>query len=258
VIRGQLLEHGSKFDDDNEAKKNRFLDSRKVNALLYDEEQEAIRNDFLKAVKSKETTDIHDDVEEEEEEDVIIVKKITKKEVEEEERLLKEALNEMQKLNSKQNEILSSNNVNTDELKKDEFLSNYLIKRRWLDPMDSHSADDENNEELAYSDDEAELERVDNFESKYNFRFEELQGEEEKEKGGERKASSSTSSKYIVMGHARAVEGSVRRSDESRKKQRESRKENKERERRQKEEELKRLKNLKRQEVKCMMMIVHL
>lgn len=52
------------------------------------------------------------------------------------------------------------------------------------------------------------------------------------------------------MGHARSVEGSLRRVDEKRKDQRESRKAGKEKEKRQKEAELKRLKSLKNQEVR--------
>lgn len=52
-----------------------------------------------------------------------------------------------------------------------------------------------------------------------------------------------------MTGHARNVEGSVRRIDEKRKNQREGRKESKEKEKRQKEAELKRLKSLKSQEV---------
>ena len=231
VIRGQLLEHGSNFDESEEAKKSRFLDSRKINSLVYDEEQEAIRNDFLKSVKTDSVTSDEDD-------DILIIRQKSKKEIEEDEKLLKEALSEMQNLSSKQHEQITSQD-NIEEIKKDEFLSNYMMKRRWLDPIQLNQEEDNDNNEIAYSDDEAELERVDNFESKYNFRFEELQ-EEDKD----------NSSKYTVMGHARSVEGSVRRTDESRKKQRESRKEHKERERRQKQEELKRLKNLKRQEVR--------
>lgn len=52
-----------------------------------------------------------------------------------------------------------------------------------------------------------------------------------------------------VTGHARSVEGSLRRVDEKRKTQRESRKVNKDKEKRVKEAELKRLKSLKNQEV---------
>lgn len=54
-----------------------------------------------------------------------------------------------------------------------------------------------------------------------------------------------------MTGHARNVEGSVRRIDEKRKNQREGRKESKEKEKRQKEAELKRLKSLKSQEVRA-------
>ena len=55
-----------------------------------------------------------------------------------------------------------------------------------------------------------------------------------------------------VTGHARNIQGSMRRADEKRKTQRESRKERKEKERRKQEAELRRLKNLKRQEVRSL------
>jgi hypothetical protein len=55
---------------------------------------------------------------------------------------------------------------------------------------------------------------------------------------------------YQVAGHARQVQGSLRRMDESRKQQREVRAERKARERRQREEELKRLRNIKKREVR--------
>ena len=100
--------------------------------------------------------------------------------------------------------------------------------------------DEEEEEEVDYEEDEEELDVADLFESKYNFRFEELQDNNKEQN-------------MQVIGHSRNVEGSLRRVDERRKLQREQRLERKEKERRQKEAELRRLKNLKREEVRTLL-----
>ena len=81
------------------------------------------------------------------------------------------------------------------------------------------------------SEDEAFLERVDEFETKYNFRFE--------EEGG-----------HAIASHARKVDDSVRVKESKRKRERESKKERKDEEKKHKLIELQRLKNLKREEIK--------
>ena len=106
----------------------------------------------------------------------------------------------------------------------EDFLTEYITNKKWLDKTiytSGHNSDPDSD------DDEAELDKMDRFESKYNFRFEELQDEEEA--GGDTNNSSnnnssgsksgrdgnavtsSSSSLYQVQGHARNVQGSVRR-----------------------------------------------
>ncbi|CAG8741101.1 16028_t:CDS:2, partial [Dentiscutata heterogama] len=107
----------------------------------------------------------------------------------------------------------------------------YILNRGWIDKnanriptyedliLEHH---DEENDEFE--------EAVDNFESKYNFRFE--------EEGGTK-----------VATYSRNVIDSVRRSDNKRKIQRQVRSERKNEEKKRKMEELKRLKNLKKKEI---------
>jgi protein KRI1 len=80
--------------------------------------------------------------------------------------------------------------------------------------------------------DAAEMERMEAFESKYNFRFE--------QEGG-----------TALVTYGRAVAGSARRPDDRRKAEREAQKRRKAEERLRKEEELRRLKNLKREEIRA-------
>ena len=128
----------------------------------------------------------------------------------------------------------------TQKQETDAFLVEYLSKQKWKDlSMNFKVTDGE--EDDPDVDDEEELDAVDRFESKYNFRFEEINDETE--------GSQFSRDAYKIVGHSRQIEGSLRRVDDSRKVQREQRKERKDKERRKKEAELKRLKNLKRQEV---------
>ncbi len=85
--------------------------------------------------------------------------------------------------------------------------------------------DDEEEEDEAEFDD-----RVDAFEAKYNFRFEEPDG-------------------IQVASHARGVSDSLRRPDDRRKRAREAKKLRKDKEKLVKAEEIKHLKNLKKKEV---------
>lgn len=74
--------------------------------------------------------------------------------------------------------------------------------------------------------------KVDEFEHKYNFRFEEPGGTE-------------------VVSHARTIEGSMRRPDERRKAAREARRKRKQHEKLVKTEEIKHLKNVKKREIEA-------
>jgi protein KRI1 len=225
IAREQLLEDVDAMDGRTKTNPKR--------SLAYDKEQEDIRKSFMKSVKS---SGIESDENSDSDEDILVVKARSYEDEtsKEEEEKLQQAIKEMSQLKPDKNE-------------DDEFLTSFMSNKKWISkPLQTRirmrQEDDDEARRLAAEDeildleeDEQELEEVDKFESKYNFRFEELEN--------------SGANAHQVVGHSRSIEGSLRREDDSRKKQRETRKERKEKEKRQKEAEIRRLKNLKRQEV---------
>lgn len=218
VLREQLLEQGSGGDLDADGGNTVSSRSRGKNTLAYDDEQMQLRASFLKSTEESPSQDG----------DVLRIKQKTKSEREQEEREVQLALEEMKRLGRS----------NKKTAQEDSFLYDYLSKQRWKDKTVKVPDDDE----ALLDEDAEELEKVDTFESKYNFRFEEA--EAEKNDG----FAVFTHANQII-GHSRNVAETFRRPDDKRKLQRETKKEKKEKEKRQKEAELKRLKNLKRKEV---------
>ncbi|KAF4724172.1 KRRI-Interacting protein 1, partial [Perkinsus olseni] len=106
----------------------------------------------------------------------------------------------------------------------DAFLRDYIMNKGWLEkesmqPNERDSDDSDN-----------ELDREDDFEREYNFRFEEDKG-------------------ASLVGHSRTVTDSVRVKDDKRKRKRQEKEARKADEKAKRAEELKRLKNMKRQEI---------
>lgn len=113
----------------------------------------------------------------------------------------------------------------------DKFLRDYILKQGWKDESAPKQGKAPSYKEIVASESsEDELEKAEEFERKYNFRFE--------EEGGDQ-----------IMSYPRDISTSVRKQDDRRKTERERKEERKEQERKQKEEEIKRLKNLKREEI---------
>ncbi|XP_054858874.1 protein KRI1 homolog [Eublepharis macularius] len=112
---------------------------------------------------------------------------------------------------------------------KERFLRDYLLNERFKE-----SGEGEDKRQLTVSDssDEGELflKKQEDFERKYNFRFEEPQA-------------------HLLKSHPRVITTSVRQKDERRKEKRLEISERKRKAREHKQEELKQLKNLKRQEI---------
>ena len=110
------------------------------------------------------------------------------------------------------------------------FLMEYVLTRGWMDPESEkiptyHQIVDD-------SEDEEAVEAAEAFENRYNFRFEEEGGAE-------------------IVTHSRAIETSLRRKDDKRKKMREKKLARKSEEKTKKDQELMRLKNLKKEELRA-------
>lgn len=212
VVSKHLIEEGPEFndEDDNEDEdvNNKNIGGNvKVKSFL--EEQEESRREFLKVFE--EATNVED-----EEGDFLRVKNGNGKGEEEEE-------------DGEITEKLDDYFGEDEKLDEDtKFLKDYFRNKLWLDEGKSNNIVDE---DVGFSEDEEEIEKQENFERGYNFRFEENAGDR-------------------VMGHSRKVEGSVRKTENARKLQRERKEERMVQAEYERNEELKHLKNLKKKEIK--------
>ena len=141
----------------------------------------------------------------------------------------------------KENEEAKKKNISkTSQLSKeardDMWLRNFVMQEQWRDSetdkllSNRFKANDTKLLEVDDEEDLEELDRTDDFERAYNFRYEEEDGAQ-------------------IKSYSRNVEGSMRRKSSKRKQQREDRRRRKEEEKEAKLQELKRLKALKRREI---------
>ncbi|KAI9915881.1 hypothetical protein PsorP6_007771 [Peronosclerospora sorghi] len=181
----------------------------------YAEEQAEMKKMFMDSLKEKEKETDHDN-EEDLDGGLFTVRKKSDGETKQDEE-------DYQQFTSKYGTQLKK-----EEMDRDKFLEHYLTTEGWKDK----TAVVPHYEDIVKDDEEdAEaLEKAENFEHSYNFRFEE-QGSS------------------VIETHARFVPDTMRREDDSRKRKRAVRKERKALERQKKEEELRRLKNLKQAEI---------
>jgi protein KRI1 len=164
VLREQLLTHGADIEHDDSV---RTEDDRKssigrpTGALAYDEEQRNLRKAFLQSVGGDDDND--------DEDDVFRVRAKNPAEIEQEEIELKKAMTEMRELGVA--EALEETE------KSDAFLLDYISKQSWKSKQKYSVKDEEaDSSDDNYEEEEEELDKIDLFEHKYNFRFEELQG----------------------------------------------------------------------------------
>jgi protein KRI1 len=174
--------------------------------LAYDEEQRELRNRLMESLGAAALVG-------EDATGLLQVKTKSARELEEEEKQFQEELKRM------------SLELNPED---EHFLKDFVANRRWKESSTMVAPADET---VSDTEDEVALNRQDDFEAKYNFRYQE-------EGAG------------AIRSYSRVTPGSVRREDDKRKKDRELRRTRKLEERKRKEEELRRLKNIKRVEIK--------
>ncbi|ORX59286.1 Krr1-domain-containing protein [Piromyces finnis] len=199
-----------KDDEEGEEKKEK----------TFVEEQNDLKKDFI-----NEANNVDDDMD-----SFFTLKKKTKEEEAQEEEdyktFLLENMADADNPNALQEWKTYKDNPNVD--KNEAFLMDYILNRGWIEKDKKKNPFSLDTEEI--SDDEEEVDKADRFESQYNFRFE--------EEGGTQ-----------LITHSRNIEDSMRRKNNSRKQKRENVKQRKLEEKNRREEELKRLKNLKKQEI---------
>ncbi|KAL6525134.1 hypothetical protein OROMI_030727 [Orobanche minor] len=199
VVAEQLIEAGPEFGDEEDEKRSKLKS--------YSEEQEDLRREFLKAVEEEEN---------DEEGDFLTLKNNGAKDEEEDD--------DDNKVAGKLDEYFGKDDKLDENAK---FLKGYFLNSKWIvDDKSNHLGDDD----IAFSEDEEEIERQEDYERDFNFRYEENAGDR-------------------ILGHSRKIEGSVRKKENARKSQRERKEERMVQAEFERKEELKRLKNLKKKEI---------
>jgi len=213
-----LLERGPEFDDTVEIIDELEKEKVRMSSPSYVEEQQAIKESFKDALD-----DNSDD------EDILKPRIKTKEEQEKEDKDYlewlkgnrteledKEFKNDLQHLHD------YWNNPNLDE--GEQFLCDYILNKRFLEkPKEEHLIEDE----MRFSEEDEMLEKHEEFEHKYNFRFEEPD-------------------KEFIKTYPRTMESSLRRKEEKRKKKREEVIERKKKDLEKRSLEIKQLKKLKK------------
>ncbi|KAF8937952.1 KRRI-Interacting protein 1 [Dissophora ornata] len=226
--RKVLMEDGGIVDEEEEDKK-----IKDESEMTHVEQQEYLKREMKNAFMAGD-----DDDEGNEDADSFFTQKAKTKEDEEaEEEDYKRFL--MESMGSKKGGAEAFQDwreyKNGPKMDKDEaFLMDYILNRGWIDksqkktPHYKEIVREEDFDELEKSEDE--LDAAEEFESKYNFRFEEAEGNS-------------------LTGYTRTIDDSVRNKDDKRKRQRTAAKERKKEEKTRQLEDLKRAKNVKKQEI---------
>ncbi|KAG0268250.1 hypothetical protein DFQ27_007218 [Actinomortierella ambigua] len=243
--RKVLLEDGGMVDEEEEVKKattaaaagqkdKKTTKNKQESEMTYVEQQEHLKKEMRNAFGDE---DDEDDEGDEDADSFFTQKAKTKEDEDAEEDDYKRFL--MESMGSKKGGAEAFQDwqayKNNPKMDQDEaFLMDYILNRGWIDknqkktPHYKEIVREDELDNLEKSEDE--LDAAEEWESKYNFRYEDANAEN-------------------LMGYARTIDDSVRNKDDRRKKQRERKKERKAEQALRKQEELKRLKNEKKQEI---------
>ncbi|KAM4634556.1 protein KRI1 homolog [Polymixia lowei] len=234
--RKVILEKGGKYEDDDDESDDEEAVRRRERAASpsYIQEQREIKASFHKFVQDS------DEEGSEGEESQLLTRRIkTQQEKEKEEEDYVEWLKGQAELEGPE-EVQDMKYLrdywNDPELdERERFLRDFVLNKGYMDNEDDDKIptyDELVQDDVEDSEDEGEsfLERQEDFERSYNFRFEEPDAQK-------------------LKTYPRNIATSVRTKDERRKRKREEIKERKLKEKEQKQEQLKQLKNLKRNEI---------
>ncbi|KAI8069236.1 KRI1-like family C-terminal-domain-containing protein [Gongronella butleri] len=229
VLLDQLDENKPIQDDDDQAQPR---------GLTHVEEQKQLKEAFKLAAGSDSDEDHEDDDQIDDNSGLLVKRNKSEAELEAEEedyrRFLFEHLKD-DEVSAKAFHEWESFKGNPNVSKDDAFLMDYVMNRGWVDKKGKRNPTynditDETQQLVDPDEDEAYLDDVDRFESKYNFRFEEP-------------------GSINIITHSRDMDSSVRRKESKRQRERERRKAKKQALKERKTQELKQLKNEKRKEI---------
>ncbi len=222
VLREQILEQME--DDENGKKPNTDGDQKPHSKLGYDAEQNELRKAFL--TESSNADGDEDDW-------MVVKKKVTPADQDELAKVASEELKEIKSL-SKTTKDDTFKDPRGEVGDGEKFLLDFITNKKWIDKNDL-DVDDDSDDENSLDD----VDRADDFESTYNFRFEQAAQE-----------TATSGAALSVKTYARSqTMNTVRREDTTRKDKRQARKDRKAAERKAKEEQLRRLKNAKKKEM---------
>jgi protein KRI1 len=239
VLREQILE---KMDDEGNAASDGEEESTpQMSKLSYNEQQDELRKAFL-----KDSTMASDDDSKDGDDWMMVKKKAGSSAKGGNEEVEKQVLHELKAMEKSITDGKKSKDFvdPRGEVEDGErFLLDFIKNKKWIDKSHDDDKDDEsegNGKEDNDSEDASlgEIDKADNFEANYNFRFEQAAAE------------TTSGAAFSVQAYARGqTMNTLRRKDETRRDKRLARNERKTSERKVKEEQLKRLKNAKRQEM---------
>lgn len=228
VLREQTLEKMKEEEEGDVGGKKKARE--KTSRLEYDEQQQELRKAFI---EKKDDSDDSDD-----EDDFLVIKKRhdndeddseTKQQYDQELKNLEASLRKSSSTEADNKHQLVDPRGEVEDGEK--FLLNFIKNKTWIDKSEVDFSDSDSDAESLQ-----ELEKSDDFEARYNFRFEEAAG--------------GSGADHSIQGYARSqTMNTLRRKDETRRDKRLARKERKAAERKAKEEKLRRLKNAKREEM---------
>lgn len=242
--RKVILENEGKFvEDDEEYKKKR---EERETSPSYQEEQLKLKEDIKHAINLSDDKD----------EDLLVKRNKSKNEKEKEEedfrkwlktpegQMTLESENKSDKKIAEMKTVVNEvkplkeywTNPKLDDGEK--FLRDYILERKYLDPnadgktptYDEIVGAESDDEFMSDTEEESFEKKSENFERKYNFRYEEQDQE-------------------FIKSYPRTIGTSVRRREDVRKKKRDEKKKKDEEKKRKKQEELKQLKLLKKKEI---------